>query len=181
MTDMECARRYSRAYLELCNGPREVELAVTEILRVRSMIESSADLKAFLSCAGIGILEKERTVVSLFSPVVSGGTMEFLSFTVTKGHGGLICDIAACCRDIYCHTQRSTGVVKACVPLDANAISRIKAHLEKKLHKKIDLSLEIDSGLIGGIQVLVDNVIIDGSIKRRLDELQEKLLTLKVN
>ena len=180
MTDKVCAKRYAHAYMESCASPKAVESAVVDLMQVRAFIESSDDLKAFLSSTVIVCAEKCDALRNIFAAVVSEDTLQFLLFVVEKGQGDALCEIAGCCQEIYRHTQRSEGVIKTTIALEPQTVSRIKAHLEKKLNKKLDMSVKIDPDIVGGIQVIIDNVIIDGSIKRRLDELRDKLLALKV-
>jgi len=60
-------------------------------------------------------------------------------------------------------------------------VERIKAKLEEKLGKKMHLYLDLDPDLLGGVQIKIGNILIDGSVRRRLDELKQKLMTIQVN
>jgi len=57
---------------------------------------------------------------------------------------------------------------------------KIKKGLESKLNKKLKLVVGLDPGLLGGVQVTIGNTVIDGSVRRRLDDLKEKLETVRV-
>ena len=46
----------------------------------------------------------------------------------------------------------------------------------KKLNLKILLKNEIDESLLGGVKVVVENHVMDGSIKNRMDLLKQELL-----
>ena len=70
--------------------------------------------------------------------------------------------------------------MKVSYPLETETIRRIKDIIEKKLKKKLHLYIELDSDLLGGIYVKIENMLIDGSIRRRLEDMRAKLLTTKV-
>ena len=48
-----------------------------------------------------------------------------------------------------------------------------KPMLKKITKKTVVLDCKIDETLIGGVTVKVDGTIIDGSVKRRLDDIKE--------
>jgi F-type H+-transporting ATPase subunit delta len=52
----------------------------------------------------------------------------------------------------------------------------LQQSIEAKLDKKIDIQLDVDASLIGGMVLRIDNTIIDGSIRRRLDKIREHLV-----
>jgi F-type H+-transporting ATPase subunit delta len=52
----------------------------------------------------------------------------------------------------------------------------LQQSIETKLDKKIDIQLDVDSSLIGGMVLRIDNTIIDGSIKRQLEKIREHLV-----
>ncbi len=180
MKDKICARRYAEAFLSECVGHAARGEAAAQMRVVRDVLEAHPELRVFLSNTGIGCAEKCGVLGRVFGPLLSARALEFLMFLAEKGRGGVLPGVADCCLAIYGHTERSEGVLRSSIPLEAGAVSRIRAHLRRKMGREIDLRVEVDKGLGGGIQVIVDNVIIDGSIKRRLEELKEKLLAIKV-
>ena len=70
--------------------------------------------------------------------------------------------------------------MKVSYPLETETIRRIKNCIEKNFHKKLHLYIELDSDLLGGVYAKIENILIDGSVRRRLEDMREKLLTMKV-
>ena len=52
----------------------------------------------------------------------------------------------------------------------------LQQSIETKLNKKIDIQLDVDPSLIGGMVLRIDNTIIDGSIRRQLEKIREHLV-----
>ena len=55
-------------------------------------------------------------------------------------------------------------------------IESLKTSLDEILGKKTKLSIEIDSSLIGGIKLRIDNIFLDASIHNQLQKLRSELL-----
>ena len=60
--------------------------------------------------------------------------------------------------------------------LDDQQKNDLLQSIETKLNKKIDIQLDVDPSLIGGMVLRIDNTIIDGSIKRQLEKIREHLV-----
>jgi len=66
------------------------------------------------------------------------------------------------------------GVVAS--KMDDQQIESLKTSLDEILGKKTELSIEIDSSLIGGIRLRIDNIFLDASIHNQLQILRSELL-----
>ena len=62
---------------------------------------------------------------------------------------------------------------------DANkdVADKIAKALERKLGRTVELELEIDETLLGGAVVRAEDMVIDGSVKTRLEQLAEALIS----
>ena len=58
---------------------------------------------------------------------------------------------------------------------DARASSQLES-LEKKLGRAVDLTLAVDASLLGGAIIQADDMVIDGSVRTRLQRLTEKIV-----
>ncbi len=62
---------------------------------------------------------------------------------------------------------------------DANSdvADKIAKALERKLGRTVELEFEIDETLLGGAVVRAEDMVIDGSVKTRLQQLAEALIS----
>ncbi|MEN9888826.1 MAG: synthase subunit delta [Pseudomonadota bacterium] len=67
------------------------------------------------------------------------------------------------------------AVVHSAFPIDAAALAELSATLEKRFGRKLQVSVEIDASLIGGIRVVVGDEVLDTSVKARLDQMKAAL------
>ncbi|MFA7288636.1 MAG: ATP synthase F1 subunit delta, partial [Melioribacteraceae bacterium] len=68
------------------------------------------------------------------------------------------------------------ALVKSAIDLDEETKSKIQKQLEDFTKKKVVISFKVDSSLIGGFIVLINDKVIDSSIKNQLKLLKKKLV-----
>jgi len=62
------------------------------------------------------------------------------------------------------------------VPLAGDEQARLVEALTRIVRRPVELRVQIDPSVIGGVKVEVGNTIIDGTVRHRLDQLGESLL-----
>ena len=67
------------------------------------------------------------------------------------------------------------AVVYSAFPIDASALADLSATLEKRFARKLNVSVQQDQSLIGGIRVVVGDEVLDTSVKARLEQMKAAL------
>ena len=67
------------------------------------------------------------------------------------------------------------AVVYSAFPIDASALADLSATLEKRFARKLNVSVQQDESLIGGIRVVVGDEVLDTSVKARLEHMKAAL------
>ena len=67
------------------------------------------------------------------------------------------------------------AVVYSAFPIDASALADLSATLEKRFTRKLNVSVQQDESLIGGIRVVVGDEVLDTSVKARLEQMKAAL------
>ena len=60
--------------------------------------------------------------------------------------------------------------------LSDDEVERISLNIENKIQKKVDVTMETDSSIVGGIKLRVGNTLIDGSISNHLQKIRDTLI-----
>jgi len=68
-----------------------------------------------------------------------------------------------------------TALVRTAVPLSEDQIEALMAAMARRVRGTIELTQEIDPSVIGGVWMRIDDTIIDGSIKGRMEMLRRHL------
>ena len=61
--------------------------------------------------------------------------------------------------------------------VDASVVERVKQGLKKRLGRDVELELAVDPSLIGGAIVQADDMVIDGSVRTRLEQLARAMVS----
>lgn len=100
----------------------------------------------------------------------------FLRTVIDNGRLEALPEIAALFRGLKnAKSGLSDAVVYSAFPIDAAALADVAAALEKRFSRKLNVSVELDAELIGGIRVVVGDEVLDTSVKARLEQMKVAL------
>ena len=69
----------------------------------------------------------------------------------------------------------SDAVVFSAFPIDSAALAELSGVLEKRFGRRLNLQVELQADLIGGIRVVVGDEVYDASVKARLEQMKVAL------
>jgi F-type H+-transporting ATPase subunit delta len=69
----------------------------------------------------------------------------------------------------------SDAVVYSAFPIAASSLGEVAAVLEKRFGRKLNMTVQEDPSLIGGIRVVVGDEVLDTSVKARLEQMKVAL------
>ncbi|MBU0503975.1 MAG: ATP synthase F1 subunit delta [Candidatus Omnitrophota bacterium] len=180
MKNKPVAKRYAESFLEFIRPSIGMASALRELKDLKLILHDNPDFEKFLDNPDIAYNEKigiiDRTLEDF-----SGEIRDFLKLLLEKGRIGCIIDICDYARVNYSKGEGIDVLLKTTYPLDLSLIRKIKEKLEDKFKKRLVFHLELDADLLGGIQVTVGNTLIDGSVRKRLNDLRKKLMAVRVN
>ena len=100
----------------------------------------------------------------------------FLRTVIDNGRLAALPEIAAQFRALKnAQGGFSDAVVYSAFPIDAAALAEVAASLEKRFGRKLNLTVELDAELIGGVRVVVGDEVLDTSVKARLEQMKVAL------
>lgn len=177
---MTLITRYAEGFLEYAKETIGLEQALEELRRVKEVFRENADFKEFLENPAINFTEKcgviDRTLVRGFSEEIRN----FLKLLLKKGRIGKFTDIAEYARIKYAHGEKMNALLYTSYMMNTEFLEKFKNSLESKLRAKLQLYINLAPDLLGGVRVIFGNKILDGSVKKRLEDLKRKLLAVKV-
>ena len=172
------ANRYSLALYELADEMKILNQVEKNSLAFLNLISNSKDFDNLVKDPTINqnILNK---VVSKISENFKLETVfkNFLNFLILKRRFFYIEKILSVFNEI-CSEKR--GELKAEIvsskELSQDEINKITEELSNNFKSKIKLNYKYDQGLIGGLVVQVGSVMIDTSIKNKLQQIENKMI-----
>ncbi len=100
----------------------------------------------------------------------------FLRTVIENGRLAALPEIAAQFRALKnAQGGSSDAVVYSAFPIDGAALADVTATLEKRFGRKLNVKVELDAALIGGIRVVVGDEVLDTSVKARLEQMKVAL------
>lgn len=100
----------------------------------------------------------------------------FLRTVIDNGRIAALPEIADQYRVLKNAQQGSSdAVVYSAFDIDAAALAELSVVLEKRFARKLNLKVELQPDLIGGIRVVVGDEVLDTSVKARLQQMKAAL------
>jgi F-type H+-transporting ATPase subunit delta len=95
---------------------------------------------------------------------------------IDKNRIDVLPDIETCYRLLMDETLQKVRVtVKTAFPLSSQMQDYIMANLKKMTGRSVEVTVEDDQGLLGGIVIGVGDTLYDGSIKNQLNNMRNLL------
>jgi F-type H+-transporting ATPase subunit delta len=175
------AKRYAEGFLEYAASVIGFDSALKELSVLKTVFDENPDFMSFLGNPAIGYPDKCAAIDNTLGKYFSPETCAFVKLLLRKGRIGSFIAIEEYARFKYEHGEEVPAALTSAYPLDAGMVKAIEEELEEAFKKKLHMELEIDRSLLGGVRVAIGNIIIDGSIRKRLDDMRDKLMALRMN
>lgn len=173
--------RYAEAFIGCVRKSVGLEQALMDLRMIRNLIRDNPELKEFLEATDITAYEKEQLIEHVLKSEISEDALNFLKLLLEKKRIYLFLDIVEYLRITYAHEGEEEVLLRTSFPLDLELIKRLEDKLRQKYGKKFKFYIDLDGSLLGGAQVVIGNIIIDGSVRMRLLDLKEKLKAVEVH
>ncbi len=177
MSNSAISRRYAKALVNLGAEQKAVEQFGDELAQVRSVFKGEDLLRLIIESPTFA-MEKKAAILSEISDSMklSPGIRSFLGLLLAKDRLKFLPEIEGDYRRL---ADDLSGVVRAQISsaaeLDQAQCQEIQAGLEKQTGKKVELKVQLDPSLIGGIQAEIGGKVFDGSIRTQLKRIEDTL------
>mgnify|MGYP004459463967 FL=1 len=168
---------YAAALFSLAKDEKKVATYRKEIKEVEKILTGDP---MFLECFSSYKVSHEdiyHLLDEAFKGLESPSLLPFLKLLVSKH---LISSISEISEAFYGMCNEYLGIKEGLIystsRLTEEEISRLEKTLEDKLSCKVSLKNKIDHNLIGGVRIVLDGKIYDGSVENKIETLRKKLL-----
>lgn len=173
---------YGDALFELAVEENRVEGLADEAVLVKAVLEENPKLAGLMKHPKVIREEKIKFIQDCFTGRVSEDMVGFLVVAVTKGR---FSEVRAILDYFLERVKEYQGIGTACVVSAVELNEKWKSKVEEKLlsttsYHKMEISYQVDPGLIGGLMIRIGDRVVDTSIKHKLDQMKEKLLKISL-
>jgi F-type H+-transporting ATPase subunit delta len=171
------ARRYAEAAFEVATRDKTVE-------RWRSELETAAAIVAnekvghALANPSVPLEDRTATAEKTFSKIVSRPVLNLIGLMLRRGRIEELPRLAAEFRRLDNAQQGITlATVTSASPLSKDEIAAVAKRMEAITGGQVELEVQVDPSLLGGLVVRVGDRLIDGSVRSRLERLRNQLVS----
>lgn len=177
MSRAAVARTYADTLLELAGRDGAETTWLGMMSEVAGLYETSPPFRAFLDTPRVSAEDKRRVLRATLRDRYPELFIRFLLIVLDKRRQSLLPDIETACRDLlYARTGRLHALVTFATEADSSFRTEVENQLSAVLERDVDADFRVDPRLIGGMVVRVEDKVLDGSVRRRLQLLKRSLL-----
>ena len=167
------ARPYAEALFK-ASGTDPVSVSVW--LDELAAIAGNPQLQQFAANPNVTDAQVFDVVSGVAKTALPDAARNFLRTVIENGRMSALPEIAAQYRALKnAQSGSSDAVVYSAFAIDGAALADVKAVLEKRFDRKLNVTVELDPELIGGIRVVVGDEVLDTSVKARLEQMKVAL------
>src|ERR1700691_4432007 len=171
----EIAQVYARSLFEVAKEQNELDTVREQLGAFTDALNDNREVAIFFFSPYFATDEKKAGLERMITgaePIF----MNFLEALLERHRMPAIFRISVSYEQMWEEENRLLPVqVTSAVPLDEQTVNSIGERIGKQTGRKIELSSEVDDGIIGGIVLRVGNVILDASIRNRLEQLRKQV------
>lgn len=177
MISSDLAKRYARAFFDIAVEEGKIEEYGKELASFASMILQNKALQEFLANPIFELKSKKAVVEELLGLVkMSERTANFLRLLVDKQRIGMLGEVENAYKELMDKSLKKVRVsVRTAYPLTAELEQTLKQRVAEMTGKEVEMTVEDDTALIGGLVVRVGDTLYDGSIKAQLGNIRKLL------
>ncbi len=161
---------YAQALFEAAQGINAQAQVASELTDIKAMLHKDAEIGIFLETPTIAFEDKRKVIESAFKDF-SAVTRNFLLVIAERGRATMLDQIV----DTYAEYANkmaniATVQVHSVRALEPDEREQLKAMMHGKLNKTITLDERVNANLIGGVVLVHEDKMWDGSLRRKLDD-----------
>jgi F-type H+-transporting ATPase subunit delta len=171
----EIARVYAEALFEVAKEKGKLDTIRDELGQLADALERDRELAVFFFSPYFSTAEKrggiERAVIDAEPELTN-----FLELLVEKHRMPVIFHIRRLFDEMWAEENKLLEVtLTSAVELDPEIVRRVGEEIERQTDRKVQLQSRIDDQLVGGLVLQVGNMVLDGSIRSRLEKLRKEV------
>jgi len=178
MNQSKISVRYAKAFFQLMSEKNKLEAVVADAKFLFESIDKIDELKAFVQNPIIKPSKKQATFEALFASKVSAETINFIKLIVTNKREIFLQDIL---RNFLEQYRKSSGITEVTLTtaqtFTSAQVEGITEYVSKKYNTKVELNEKVDDSLLGGFVLRIEDEQFDASIKTKITQIKQELLS----
>lgn len=170
----EISREYAEALYAIACEENSKKEYIAALEQISAVFGDNPEYTEFLVCPGIPLSERQKALEEAFTGRVPQYIVMFLLLLCEKGRIQLFNQCLAEYRKLVDASENvAVARITSAVELTQAEKDGIRTKLEKVMKKSIITECFVDPAVMGGVIIETEGRIIDGSLRRSLQEVKE--------
>jgi len=177
MTARTRAARYARALLDVALAEADPQVIEQQLSAVVDLFRGHADLWKVMTNPAVPVTRKQGIVAEMLpklelSPVLN----KLLTMMTGRDRIALLPDLLEAYRiRLMDHQKVVRAQVTSAVALPQDRVQKLKASLGALTGRSVLMTTATDPGMMGGIVTRIGSTVYDGSVRRQLEKMRERI------
>lgn len=172
------SHEYAEALFLLSCEEEKEEKYLCDLRFVKEILDREPEYVVLLHSPSISKEEKLNAIENAFGGKINEHIVSFLKLLCENNRIEYVYSCFDDYEKLYNQVKRVINVsVTSAVELSENEKARIVKKLEAKFGCSVELICKIDEKILGGIIIKTDDTIIDGSLKRKMRDVKEVIIS----
>ena len=171
----EIARVYAEALFEVAKEKGKLDVIREQLGQVADVLDRERELAVFFFSPYFSSAEKRNGI----ERAIAGAEPEltnFLDLLVEKHRMPVIFRIRRRFDELWAEENKRLEVtLTSAVELDPEVVERVGAEIERQTDRTVELRSRVDENVLGGLVLQVGNMVLDASIRNRLEKLRKEV------
>ncbi len=171
----EIAEVYARSLFEVAQDGGDIDRIHDELGEFADALGESHDLQIFFFSPYFSSQEKKDGIGKLLSDV-DERFLRFLELLAERHRLPAVFRIRRQFDEMWSEENKLLPVsVTSAVELESELVEGIGKRIEEQTGQRVELSSRVDPDVLGGLVLQVGNMVLDASVRNRLDQLRKSV------
>jgi F-type H+-transporting ATPase subunit delta len=171
----ELAEVYARALFDAAQENDVLDRVHDELGEFADALDEDRNLQIFLFSPYFSSEEKKDGVGRIVSDADERLT-NFLELLAERHRMPALFRIRRRLDDLWAEENKLLAVtVTSATELDSSVVEDIGSQIEEQTGRKVELSSKVDPDVLGGLRLQVGNMVLDATIRQRLEQLRKQV------
>jgi len=171
----EIAEVYARALFEAARDDEVLDRVHDELTQFADALDDDRNLQVFLFSPYFSSEEKKDGVRRIVSDA-DERLLNFLELLAERHRVPALFRIRRIFDSLWAEENKLLPVtVTSATELDAGLVEEIGKRIEEQTGRQVELSSDIDPDVLGGLRVRVGNMVLDATVRNRLEQLRKQV------
>ena len=171
----ELAEVYSRALFEVAQEHYVLDDLHEQLGQFADELDTNHDMQVFFFSPYFSSQEKKEGIRKMVEGA-DENFVRFLELLAERHRMPALFRIRRAFNALYAEERKLLPVtVTSAVELDEGIVKEIGRKIEEQTGRKVELTAKVDPNVIGGLVMRVGNMVMDGSIRARLERLRKQV------